>query len=123
MKSILLKTLAYSLIAVSLWSCKKDEDRVVSNASPAGTLTASATTVSLTSLDAAKTALTLTFPAPTVTGYPVEVTSTLQFALKGTNFASPKEVAATTTTYSTTVSDLNKLMLSLGATIGTPAEM
>lgn len=123
MKSIFLKTLVYSLVAVSLWSCKKDEDQVVANVSPAGTLTSSATTVSLSIQDAEKTAVTFTFPEATVTGYVVPVTSTLQFALKGTNFASPKEVAATTTTYSTTVSDLNKLMLSLGATIGTPAEM
>jgi hypothetical protein len=123
MKSALLKTLAYSLIAVSLWSCKKDEDRVVSNVSAAGTLTASTTTVALSTQDAAKTAVTFTFPQATVTGYQIPVTSTLQFDLKGNNFATAKEMVTTATTFSTTVSDLNKMMLSLGATIGKPAEL
>jgi hypothetical protein len=123
MKSIFSKTIVYSLIAVSLWSCKKDEDQVVANVSPAGTLTSSATTVGLSIQDAAKTALTLTFPQATVTGYVVPVTSTLQFDLKGNNFATAKEMVTTTTTYSTTVADLNKMMLSLGATIGKPAEL
>jgi hypothetical protein len=123
MKSTFLKTIAYSLIVVSLWSCKKDEDRVVSNVSAAGTLTASATTIGLSSQDAAKTAVTLTFPAPVVTGYQVPVASTLQFDLKGNNFATARELVAATTSYTTTVADLNKMMLSLGATIGKPAEL
>jgi hypothetical protein len=123
MKSIFSKAMVYSLIAVSLWSCKKDEDKVVANVTPAGALTASATTVGLSIQDAAKTAVTLTFPLATVTGYVVPVTSTLQFDLKGNNFASAKETVVTTPTYSTTVADLNKMMLSLGATIGKPAEL
>jgi hypothetical protein len=123
MKSTLLKTLAFSLIAVSLWSCKKDENRVVSNVSEAGTLTASTTTVALSIQDAAKTAVTLTFPAATVTGYQIPVTNTLQFDLKGDNFVSAKEMVTTATSYATTVADLNKMMLSLGATIGKPAEI
>lgn len=123
MKSTFFKTLAYSLIVVSLWSCKKDENRVVSDVSAAGTLTASTTTVALSTQDAAKTAVTFTFPQATVTGYQVPVTSTLQFDLKGNNFATAKEMVTTATTFSTTVADLNKMMLSLGATIGTPAEL
>jgi hypothetical protein len=123
MKSTFLKTLVYSLIAVSLWSCKKDESQVVANVSAAGTLTASTTTVVLSSQDAAKTAVTLTFPAATVTGYQIPVTNTLQFDLKGNNFATAKETVTTATSYATTVSDLNKMMLSLGATIGKPAEL
>jgi hypothetical protein len=123
MKSIFLKTIAYSLIAVSLWSCKKDEDRVVSNVSGAGTLTASATTVGLSIQDGPKTAFTLTFPEATVTGYKIPVTNTLQFDLKGNNFSTAKETAMSTTTYSTTVADLNKMLLSLGSTIGKPAEL
>ncbi|MDB5018959.1 MAG: hypothetical protein JWQ28_86 [Pedobacter sp.] len=123
MKSILIKTLAFSLIAVSLWSCKKDEDKVVANVSAAGTLAASNTTVALSTQDAAKTAVTFTFPQATVTGYQVPVTSTLQFDLKGNNFVTAKEMVTTATTYSTTVADLNKMMLSLGATIGKPAEL
>jgi len=123
MKSIFFKSLALSLLALSLWSCKKDETQTVSNISPAGALTASATTLSLAQVDGAKSALTLSFPAPTVTGYTVPVTSTLQFDIKGKNFATAKEVVVNTTSYSPTVNDFNTMLLALGATIGTPAQV
>ncbi len=123
MKSILFKSLAVCCLAVSLWSCKKDETQTVSNVSPAGTLTASATSLSLVQANGTKPALTLTFPASTVTGYTVPVTSTIQFDIKGKNFASPKEYVISTTSYSPTVNDFNTMMLALGATIGTPAQV
>ncbi|MGN7202965.1 SusE domain-containing protein [Pedobacter sp. SAFR-022] len=123
MKANILKTVAVGLMVLSLWSCKKDEDRIISDASPAGALSASATSVDLNIAAAEQTAVTFTFPAPTVTGYQVPVTSTLQFDLKGKNFATAKETVITTTTYSATVAELNKMLLSLGATIGVPAEM
>ncbi len=123
MKANIIKTFAMGLMVLSLWSCKKDEDRVIADASPAGALTASATTVDLNIAAAVNTAVTFTFPAPSVTGYQVPVTSTLQFDLKGNNFSTAKETVLTTTTYSATVAELNKMMLSLGATIGVPAEM
>ncbi|MGQ7854159.1 SusE domain-containing protein [Pedobacter sp. WC2501] len=123
MKSILFKSFAVCCLAVSLWSCKKDETQTVSNVSPAGTLTASATSLSLVQANGAKPALTLTFPASTVTGYTIPVTSTIQFDLKGKNFASPKEYVISTTSYSPTVNDFNTMMLALGATIGTPAQI
>lgn len=111
------------LMVLSLWSCKKDEDRVISNVSPAGTLAASASSVNLSITSGNSTALTFTIPAATVTGYQIPVTNTLQFDLKGNNFASAKETVVTTTTYAPTVAELNKIMLSLGAVIGTSAEM
>jgi hypothetical protein len=123
MKANILKTVAVGLMVLSLWSCKKDEDKVTANASPAGTLSASATSVDLNIAGAENTAVTFTFPASTVTGYPVTVTNTLQFDLKGNNFRTSKETVLTTTTYSATVAELNKMMLSLGATIGVPAEI
>jgi hypothetical protein len=123
MKANILKTVAVGLMVLSLWSCKKDEDRVLSDASPAGTLAATATSVDLNIAAGNETAVTFTFPAATVTGYQVPVTSTLQFALKGANFANAQETVVSTTTYSATVAELNKMMLSLGATIGVPAEM
>lgn len=123
MKANILKTVAMGMMMLSLWSCKKDEDRIISDASPAGALSASATSVDLNIAAAEQTAVTFTFPAPTVTGYQVPVTSTLQFDLKGKNFATAKETVITTTTYSATVAELNKMLLSLGATIGVPAEM
>ncbi len=111
------------LMVLSLWSCKKDEDRIISEVSPAGTLAASATSVDLNLAAGEATAVTFTFPAASVTGYQIPVTSTLQFDLKGNNFTTAKETVLTTTTYSATVAELNKMMLSLGATIGVPAEM
>jgi len=123
MKANILKTVAMGMMMLSLWSCKKDEDRVLSDASPAGTLAASATSVNLNIAAGDATAVTFTYPIATVTGYPVSVTSTLQFDLKGNNFRTAKETVVTTTTYSATVAELNKMMLSLGATIGAPAEM
>lgn len=123
MKPHFLKTLAIGLMVLSLWSCKKDEDRIISNVSPAGTLAASATSVNLSIASANTTAVTFTFPQATVTGYQIPVTSTLQFDLKGNNFATAKETVVSTTTYSATVAELNKMMLSLGAVIGTSAEM
>jgi len=123
MKTIFLKSLALSLITLSLWSCKKEETQTVSNVSVAGTLTASATTLSLVQANGAKPALTLTFPAPTVTGYTVPVTSTLQFDLKGKNFATPKEYVISNTSYSPTVNDFNTMMLALGGKIGTSTQL
>lgn len=111
------------LLVLSLWSCKKNEDQIVANVSPAGALTASATSVDLSIANANNTAVTFTFPLATVTGYQIPVTSTLQFDLKGNNFKAAKEAVITTTTYSATVAELNKMMLSLGAVIGTSSEM
>ncbi|KQM74768.1 hypothetical protein ASE74_01945 [Pedobacter sp. Leaf216] len=123
MKTIFLKSLALSLITLSLLSCKKEETQTVSNVSAAGTLTASATTLSLVQANGAKPALTLTFPAPTVTGYTIPVTSTLQFDLKGKNFAAPKEYVISNTSYSPTVNDFNNMMLALGGKIDTPTQL
>jgi len=123
MKSIFLKSISLVLLTIGLWSCKKDETKTVSNVSPAGALTASATSLNLVQANATKPALTLTFPAPTVTGYQIPVTSTLQFALAGTGFAVTKEIVATTTTYSPTVNDFNTMLLALGLKIGVSGQI
>lgn len=123
MKSKLFKSLALGLIAVSLWSCKKDEIRTVSNVAPAGTLTASSTTLNLVQTNGALPATTLTYPLATSTGYVVPVTSTLQFALKGTNFATPREIVVTAKTYAPTITEVNNMILALGGVVGTPAQV
>ncbi|KLT66252.1 SusE domain-containing protein [Pedobacter sp. BMA] len=123
MKSILLKSIALGLISLSLWSCKKEGTLVVSDVVPAGTLTASTTNVTLTQVGGANAAVTLTYPLATSSGYVVPVTSTLQFALKGKNFASPREIVVTTKSYAPTVSDFNNMILALGAKIGVPAQI
>lgn len=123
MKSIFLKSLALGLITLSLWSCKKDETQLVSNVSPTGTLTASATALSLVQANGTKPALTFTYPLSTSTGYVVPVATSLQFDLKGNNFAAAKEFVVTTTSYSPTVNDFNTMLLALGAKIGTSAQI
>ncbi len=117
------KSLALCFITLSLWSCKKDETRTVSNVGAAGTLAASATTLNLVQTNASLAALTLSYPLATSTGYVVPVSSTLQFGLKGTNFATPTEVVVTSATYAPTVTQFNNMLLALGAKVGIPAQI
>jgi len=123
MKSIFFKTLAFCFIALSLWSCKKDETQTVSVVGTAGTLTASTTTLNLVQANGAQAALTLSYPLATSSGYIVPVNTTLQFALKGTNFAAPKEVVVTTKTYAPTVTEINNMILALGGKVSVPAQV
>lgn len=123
MKSIFFKTLAFCFVALSLWSCKKDETQTVSIVGAAGTLTASTTTLSLVQSNGAQAALTLSYPLATSSGYVVPVNSTLQFALKGTNFAAPKEVVVTAKTYAPTVTEINNMILALGGKVGVAAQV
>ncbi|WP_175633078.1 SusE domain-containing protein [Pedobacter ghigonis] len=123
MKSIFFKTLAFCFIALSLWSCKKDETQTVSVVGTAGTLTASTTTLNLVQANGAQAALTLSYPLATSTGYVVPVNTTLQFALKGTNFATPKEIVVTTKSYAPTVTEINNMILALGGKIGVAAQV
>jgi starch-binding outer membrane protein SusE/F len=123
MKSLFFKTLALCFVALSLWSCKKDETQTVSTIGAAGTLTASATNLSLVQANGAQAALTLSYPLATSSGYVVPVNSTLQFALKGTNFAAPKEVVVTAKTYAPTVTEINNMILALGGKVGVAAQI
>ncbi|MFW0716366.1 SusE domain-containing protein [Pedobacter sp. N23S346] len=123
MKSKLFKSFALGLIALSLWSCKKEETQTVSNITPAGTLAASATNISLVQSNGTQTAVTLNYPLSAATGYVVPVSSTLQFDLKGKNFSSPREINVTAGTYAPTVTALNNMILALGGVVGTPAQV
>lgn len=123
MKSIFLKSISFVLLTIGLWSCKKDETKTVSDVSPAGTLTASATSLNLVQANADKPAVTLSFPAPSVTGYQIPVTSTLQFDLKGNNFKAAKEVVVATTSYTPLVSEMNTMLLGLGLKVGVPGQI
>lgn len=123
MKSIFFKSLAVGLMAISLWSCKKDETQTVSNITPAGTLTASATTLNLVQSNGAQAALTLSYPLSTSTGYVVPVNTSLQFGLKGTNFSPVREIAVTAKTYAPTITEINTMILALGGKVGTAAQI
>jgi hypothetical protein len=115
MKSTFYKCLALSFVALSLWSCKKDETQTVANAGTGGSLKSSVTSVTLD-----KTVLTtnvITFTTTNASfGYNAAVTNVLQLAPKGTNFAKPKEASldVNTTSKSYNGLDFNNLLLSLG---------
>ncbi|WP_231464314.1 MULTISPECIES: SusE domain-containing protein [unclassified Pedobacter] len=115
MKSIFLKSLALSLIAVSLWSCKKDETRAVATSGNGGALQASATNVVLDKSKLTTTVVTFSLTEANF-GYPAAVTNTLQMAAKGTNFAAPKEVLMDAKVASKAYNglDFNNLLLALG---------
>jgi len=115
MKSIFLKSMALSLIALSLWSCKKDETRAVATAGTSGSLQTSATSVVLDKSKLTSTVVTFTLSDANF-GYQAAVSNTLQIAVKGTNFAAPKEAIldAKATTKAYNGLDFNNLLLALG---------
>ncbi len=111
------------LVTIGLWSCKKDGKELVSNVSPAGTLTASTTTLNLSLAAATSTAVTIAFPAPVITGTVIPVTTIIQIDVKGKNFSNPKEVVVTTTSYAPKVADINAILLGFGLKAEVPAEL
>ncbi|RFZ84217.1 DUF5116 domain-containing protein [Mucilaginibacter terrenus] len=125
MKRIITKFLAFSCLAVFvLASCKKDEVRVTAQPATGGALAASTTSPALSKANLTQTAITIT-ASPQDYGYKAAVTNTLQIAAKGTNFASPTEVAlatgALTKTY--TVQDFNNLLLAMNMPSGAAAQI
>ncbi|MCZ4225130.1 SusE domain-containing protein [Pedobacter rhodius] len=115
MKSIFLKSMALSLIALSLWSCKKDETKAVATSGTGGALQTSATSVVLDKSKLTSTVVTFTLSDANF-GYQAAVSNTLQLAVKGTNFAAPKEAIldAKATTKAYNGLDFNNLLLALG---------
>lgn len=114
MKSILFKSLAFCFIALTLWSCKKDETQTVATAGSAGTLTASVSALVLDKSMLSANVITFNMTDASF-GYNAAITNVLEVAVKGTNFASPKLTALDTraTTKVFTGLDLNNLLLSL----------
>ncbi|RZL47891.1 MAG: SusF/SusE family outer membrane protein [Pedobacter sp.] len=114
MKSLILKSLAFGLITLSLWSCKKDEDQSVATSGTSGSLKSSTASVILDKTMLAKDVITFSLTNANF-GYQAAVTNVLQLALKGTNFANPKEtiLPANATSKAYTGLDFNNLLLSL----------
>src|SRR5688500_2209230 len=79
------------LVAIIVWSCEKDETRVVAKTGEPGALVASQTSLTLSSANAADTVQAFSW-APADYGFPAAVKYTLQIAKGGTDFAAPKEV-------------------------------
>lgn len=126
MKKLLTKILAVSCLGLLLLpSCKKDETRVITTVGKAGTLAASSTTPTLSRDNATDVAVTFTWPATSVSGYPEKVGYTLQIDTKGSSFGSKKltEVALTGTTQSYTVGSLNAILLTMGLSYDNPTDL
>ena len=126
MKMIFPKLLTFSFIALLIVSsCKKDEVQVVASANPTpGALTASATTLVLAKENATKPAVAFNFTSPDF-GFDAAVTNTLQLAVKGNNFANPKEVPFNTGILSKeyTVIDFNAFLLAMNLKTGVNSQV
>ena len=126
MKTLITKFLALGCLSVMvLASCKKDEVKVVASTSgTAGTLAASTTTPALVKANLTATAVTFSGTAQSY-GYSAAVTSALQIAVKGTNFAAPTEVPLTAgaLTKAYTVQDFNNLLLAMNLPTGAAAQL
>ncbi|MFC3560735.1 SusE domain-containing protein [Pedobacter jamesrossensis] len=107
--------MALSLIALSLWSCKKDETKAIATSGTGGALQTSATSVVLDKSKLTSTVVTFTLTDANF-GYQAAVSNVLQMAVKGTNFATPKETIldAKAATKAYNGLDFNNLLLSLG---------
>ncbi len=114
MKTVLTKFLAFSSLALlMLASCKKDETKVVATNGTPGALTASATTIVLSSATSADNAVSFSY-TPSTYGFKAAVTYTLQIGIKGNNFANSKDIGLTASSKAYTGLDLNTMLLSMG---------
>lgn len=88
MKTWIHPLFALCVLSLALFSCEKDEERLVLSAGTAPALTASRSSLELQEEQADDDALTLNWTASDF-GYPAAVKYTLQLDLKGNNFAAP----------------------------------
>jgi starch-binding outer membrane protein SusE/F len=124
MKALFTKVFLLSIMSMLILSCQKDEVRVTATDGKAAVLTASSSTLVLTKADATKPAITFTLTAPDY-GYDAAVSSTLQLAVKGSNFANPKEFSldAKVLSKTFTVIDFNALLLAMNLIPGSVSDI
>ncbi|MGI4735421.1 MAG: SusE domain-containing protein [Janthinobacterium lividum] len=111
-----------ALATLSFTACKKDEVQAVLTPANSATLTASVTSVTLTSVNGAQNAITYTWTPVTfnwsgtdATTYSPAITYSLQFDKKGNSFAAPVTVdAGAGPTKTLTQASLNSTLISLG---------
>ena len=122
MKNLFLKLAIIAVTVGAIGSCKKDETQVVLNNSANPQLSATATAATITKATGSSPAVTYTW-APAEFGYQAAVNYTLQFAIQGTNFASPTEFnLGNSLTKSFTVKELNDLYNAINCSLSaTPA--
>jgi hypothetical protein len=111
------------LLSFSLFSCEKDEDRIVAKPGTAATLTASQSSLVLTEVDKNKDAVTFTWQKSNF-GYDAAVKYALEFGKKGENFAKAKTINLDNTLVKTyKVGELNAIATELGLPGFTATEM
>jgi starch-binding outer membrane protein SusE/F len=113
MKKLLLNIFFFSVAALLLSSCKKDETRAVMSQSTAPTLTASTVSPALLQANAASDAVTFTWGGSEY-GFPAAVNYTLQLSRKGTNWAAASTTdinLSNNTSRKFTIGDLNRELL------------
>ncbi|MDB4918152.1 SusE domain-containing protein [Mucilaginibacter sp.] len=123
MKLIFTKIFAFSSIALlMLASCKKDETKVVAGKGTKVALTATASTIVLSSANAGDNAISFKY-TPSDYGFKAAVSYTLQIDVKGNNFANSKDVSISGLSKIYTGGGLNTLLLSMGLIAGNPAQL
>ncbi|WP_432708600.1 SusE domain-containing protein [Pedobacter sp.] len=126
MKSFIIKTVALGLMTMGLWSCKKDETKLIATSGNGGTFSASVTTVALDKSMLDKEVITVNWTNADF-GYQAAISNTLQVAVKGDNFTTVKEFLLETNALTKTFNglELNNLLLALNLpfTAGTDVEM
>ncbi|SEM26150.1 protein of unknown function [Chryseobacterium taichungense] len=111
----LFKIFTLLVITFFITSCEKDEDQAVLQNPSASSLKADKTTLVLIKDNESQTAITFDWSNPDY-GVAVAQKNQLQIAVKGTNFANPKNVdlADGAKKVSYTVADFNNMMLDAG---------
>lgn len=112
----ILQRISFIIIAaIGLWSCEKDEDRIVAQTNgTAPTLNATATSVVLQDADATKDAITYTWTASDF-GYSAAVKYSLQLGRKDSNFVNARTIdLGNSKTVKYTVKALNTIAIEMG---------
>lgn len=123
MKIWLNKISILCLLTVALFSCDKDEDRIIIQEGTAPSLSASKTSLVLTKDDAAENAITFDWTKAEY-GYAAAVNYSIQYDVAGNNFAAPSEVIIANDTKRTfTVKELNALAGKLKLPYETTSDM
>ncbi|QES90398.1 SusE domain-containing protein [Rhizosphaericola mali] len=110
-----IKRLFPLLLCILAFACKKEGTNVVAQEGTSGTLSANVSSVTVTQDNASDSLITFSW-TPASFGYQAAITQQLQFAVAGTDFASPISVAVDNglTSYSFLGSDLNTTLNKLG---------
>ncbi|WP_148041371.1 SusE domain-containing protein [Rufibacter immobilis] len=113
MKAIYNKLLMLCCLSLTLWSCDKDEDRIIMQEGVAPILSSTQSNLVLLEADKAKDAVTFNWPKAEF-GYNAAVSYTLQFDKAGGDFTAPVKVEVENAQFRTVkVGELNDIANSL----------